>query len=314
MVLQDGSFFTKVVGVTFKNDDGSDRQSIIRNLVRNGELDEGAEVFFVPQPANPHDSNCILVKAGNGQTLGCLSREMAAKVAPQIRQGYTFKAYVTSLTGGDIGYAYGINLRIERYKKQETTQIFAKSKSEERIQSTSSSNSFFSDNAKVQQLYQRALNGDVVAQHNMGGCYMEGVGVNKDPSKAAYWFRKAAENGFVDAQDNLGLMYLKGEGVEQNDEEAISWFLLAASSNSADAQNNIGCCYMSGVGVDINPSNALTWWRMAADQGHPAALYNLGRAYIEGEIVEENAKLGFDYMLRSAEKGHQPAIEFIKSL
>jgi len=116
MVL-DASFHTKIVGVTFKNDDGSDRQRIIRNLARSGELEEGTELFFVPQPDNPYDSNCVLVKAGNGQTLGTLSREMAAKIAPQIRQGYTFRVHVSTQTGGDIGYAYGVNIKVDRYKK-----------------------------------------------------------------------------------------------------------------------------------------------------------------------------------------------------
>ena len=116
--MMDGSFYTKVVGVTFKNDDGSDRQRIIRNLSRDGELEERTELFFVPQPTNPYDSNCILVNSGNGQTLGTLSRDVAAQVSPQIRQGYMFKAYVSAQTGGDIGYAYGINIKVERYKPE----------------------------------------------------------------------------------------------------------------------------------------------------------------------------------------------------
>lgn len=115
MVL-DGSFHTKIVGVTFKNEDGSDRQRIIRDLIRNEELEEGTELFFVPQPTNPYDSNCILIKAANGKTLGSLSKELAATISPQIQQGYTFKVYVSSYTGGDIGYAYGVNIKVERYK------------------------------------------------------------------------------------------------------------------------------------------------------------------------------------------------------
>ena len=44
-------------------------------------LEEGTELFFVPEPTNPYDSNCIQVRAANGQTLGNLSRDMAAKVS-----------------------------------------------------------------------------------------------------------------------------------------------------------------------------------------------------------------------------------------
>lgn len=115
-LVPDLSFHTKIVGVTFKNDDGTDRQRIIRNLTRNGELEEGTELFFVPQPTNPYDNNCILVNTSTGQTLGTLSKEMAATIAPQIKQGYTFKVHVSAQTGGDIGYAYGINILVERYR------------------------------------------------------------------------------------------------------------------------------------------------------------------------------------------------------
>jgi len=63
--------------------------TFLRNLTRNGELEEGTELFFVPQPTNPYDNNCILVNTSTGQTLGTLSKEMAATIAPQIKQGYS---------------------------------------------------------------------------------------------------------------------------------------------------------------------------------------------------------------------------------
>ena len=116
-----GSFHTKVVGVTFKNDDGSDRQRIIRDLNKSGLLSEGTELDLIPQPDNPYDSNCIRVVAKNGQQIGCLSRDVAAKVAPMMKQGVVYKAFVTVQTGGDVGFAYGVNIRIETYEKEEAT-------------------------------------------------------------------------------------------------------------------------------------------------------------------------------------------------
>ena len=38
-----------------------------------------------------------------------------------------------------------------------------------------------------------AEQGDADAQCNLGQCYAEGVGVDKDPAEAVKWFRKAAE-------------------------------------------------------------------------------------------------------------------------
>ena len=60
------SYHTKIVGVTFKNDDGSDRQRIIRDLTRNGMLSIGTELQLIHDPTNPYDKNCIRVVAMNG--------------------------------------------------------------------------------------------------------------------------------------------------------------------------------------------------------------------------------------------------------
>lgn len=316
----DGCFSTKVVGVTYPNEDGSDRQTIIRNLIGRGELQAGTELFFIPQPTNRYDPNCILVNARNGQTLGCLSREMAAVVAPQIRQGCSFKVIVSSVTGGGMGYSYGINLRAERNtpasKREPAKQFSHGSYSAVSTEGAyiPSVNDIVSSNPQIQELFHQAMQGDMAAQHNMGGCYMEGVGVTKDPVKAVYWFRKAAEQGSLSAQDNMGLFYLNGIGVRQDNDEALSWFILAANQGYADSQNNMGCCYMGGVGVNVNPGMAIIWWERAAKQRHPAALFNLGLAYLDGNGVEKSIGKALQYIVESSKEGHQPAIDFLDSL
>lgn len=114
------SFHTKVVGVTYNNDDGSDRQRIIRDLIKDGTLAYDAELLLIPEPTNPYDRNCIRVVASNGQQIGNLSREVAARVAPQMSAGSVFRAYVSSHSGGDAGFSYGINILVEQFKKQST--------------------------------------------------------------------------------------------------------------------------------------------------------------------------------------------------
>ena len=78
------SYYTKVVGVTFMNDDSSDRQRIIRDLSRNGLLNIRGELRLIHEPTNRFDPNCIQVVAMNGQQIGCLSKEQAAVVAPDM--------------------------------------------------------------------------------------------------------------------------------------------------------------------------------------------------------------------------------------
>ena len=50
----------------------------------------------------------------------------------------------------------------------------------------------------------RAEQGDAEAQFNLGFCYDDGRGVEKDYGEAVKWYRKAAEQNFAPAQFNLG--------------------------------------------------------------------------------------------------------------
>lgn len=101
-------FYTKLAGVTH---DG--RQTIIRNLYRTGELDTGTELILQREPNNPYDSFAVAVLTPNGQNIGYLPKDTARQVSININSGMTYRAYVSAVTGGDVGYAYGVNLRIE---------------------------------------------------------------------------------------------------------------------------------------------------------------------------------------------------------
>ena len=45
--------------------------------------------------------------------------------------------------------------------------------------------------------------GNAEAQYDLGACYYDGSGVERDKTKAIQWFKKAAEHGNKDAQKNL---------------------------------------------------------------------------------------------------------------
>lgn len=102
------TFHTKLAGVTH---DG--RQGIIRNLHRMGELDTGTELVLQREPSNPYDSFAVAVLTKSGQNIGYLPKDTARQVSININSGMTYRAYVSAVTGGDAGYAYGVNLRIE---------------------------------------------------------------------------------------------------------------------------------------------------------------------------------------------------------
>ncbi len=74
----------------------------------------------------------------------------------------------------------------------------------------------------------KALEGDAEAQINVGEIYEKGLGIAPDFTKAATWYRKAAEQGNSQAQINLGYLYEKGLGVEQNLISALNWYRKAS--------------------------------------------------------------------------------------
>ena len=77
------------------------------------------------------------------------------------------------------------------------------------------------------------------AQYFLGRMYAQGQGVDKDPAKAAEWYRKAAEQGVADAQYRLGALYETGEGVPLDQEYAHGWFAVAAHLGNGKAQGGL---------------------------------------------------------------------------
>jgi len=58
----------------------------------------------------------------------------------------------------------------------------------------------------------------------------------QDYTKAAQWYRNAAEQGLAEAQYILGAMYANGQGVSRDDKEAEKWYHKAAEQGLAEAQ------------------------------------------------------------------------------
>lgn len=106
-VLED--FYTKVVGVTFNNDDGTSRQNIIKNCKA------GEDIIFKPLPTEKYP-DAIGVFNKRGQQLGHLSQGVAAEI--KNKYGYNpMSVTISDITGGG-DLSYGCNLHIIVYEKQ----------------------------------------------------------------------------------------------------------------------------------------------------------------------------------------------------
>ena len=145
------------------------------------------------------------------------------------------------------------------------------------------------------------------AQFNLGYCYANGVGVEKDTAEAVKWYRKAAEQGFANAQNHLGNHYADGEGVEKDFVEAFLWYRKAAEAGNAVAQYNLGNSYYVGEGVEKDIAQAASWYRKAAEQGYAMAQFNLANSYANGEGLAKDFVQAVKWYRIAASQGHDMA-------
>jgi localization factor PodJL len=87
--------------------------------------------------------------------------------------------------------------------------------------------------------YEKAASqGNIKAMHNLGVLLAQGD--QPDHNGSARWFAAAANRGVKDSQYNLALLYEGGLGVEKDPAEALFWYLAAARQGDNDASNKAG--------------------------------------------------------------------------
>jgi TPR repeat protein len=86
----------------------------------------------------------------------------------------------------------------------------------------------------VAEVEERALEGDEVAQHQLGRCYFHGRGVAQNHVEAHVWDKKAAKRGYAPAQFDLAGYYVGLSGthpwnVEKGAQATAEWWYLKAA-------------------------------------------------------------------------------------
>jgi TPR repeat protein len=163
------------------------------------------------------------------------------------------------------------------------------------------------ENYQVQNLKQRALQGNAIAQFTLGSCYANGRGVVRDYAEAAKWYRLSAEQGCAAAQNRLGVCYSRGLGVAHNYAEAVAWYCKAAEQGNAFAEDNLGACYSSGHGVARDFTKAVKWYRLSAEQGNAVAQNHLGVCYYNGRGVVRDYAEAVKWYRKAAAQGNVAA-------
>ena len=126
----------------------------------------------------------------------------------------------------------------------------------------------------------------------------------QDDAEAAKWYRKAAEQGLAQAQLNLGECYRNGEGVDRDASEAVNLYRKAAAQGHAGGQCNLGLCYCRGVGVTNDYVEAYKWLSLASAQGDEFAKRNKSflAQHMTPEQIAKGARLAREFKPSSAPK------------
>ncbi len=120
--------YSKIAGVTMKNDHNQDIQRLLPTLKSNDKL------TFIREPNNSYDKNAIKLYVNNIH-IGYVKGELAKTVAPIIDNGGSVYGYVTKITGGNDGKDYGCNYKITAFERASSNNVI-----------TNDSKSIISDN------------------------------------------------------------------------------------------------------------------------------------------------------------------------
>jgi uncharacterized protein len=153
-----------------------------------------------------------------------------------------------------------------------------------------------------QTLLARAKRGDPEAEWGVADRYADGckdkrgnITVRRSATKAAQWFRRAAEHGSSPAQNTLGVLLGNGHGTRKNVEEALSWLRKAFQSGNLCAAQNIAMTYRENG----DSKAAIKWFRKAGEAGDGDALIQLGIHYYWGKGIRRNPRAAIQCFRRA---------------
>lgn len=114
-------YFTKVVGATYKNDDGSSRQGIIQSCK------SGERLNFTHDENNAYDKYAVMVCRENGEQLGFVKTDMGREVVQRSHSGHGYTVFITNITGGEgKKKTLGVNLLVVVSKPDAPTDSLQK--------------------------------------------------------------------------------------------------------------------------------------------------------------------------------------------
>ena len=146
-----------------------------------------------------------------------------------------------------------------------------------------------------------AQKGDAHCQKELGFCYVQGYGVEKNSSVGYQWMEKAANKDgeaqiWVAAyQVKQGLSCMKAMDGPKHYAMAYAWFEKAANNGNAEGRLWVGRCYENGWGVPVDPAKALAMYKKAAKKNNVEAYTEAARFYFQGVATRVDYAAAAEY-------------------
>ena len=161
----------------------------------------------------------------------------------------------------------------------------------------------------------RAQQNDPAAMTLLGEIYAQGLGVGRDDSKAAQWYKMAAAKGDRDALFALAMFNFQGRATTKNLEEAARLLEAAAKLGHAGAAYDLGLLYLQGQQFPQDIKRAGELFALAAEGGNSEAQYALATLYKEGRGVPKDMRKAMLLMQQASVAGNLDAmVEFAIAL
>lgn len=149
--------------------------------------------------------------------------------------------------------------------------------------------------------------GKLQRELRLGGDYLAGRGVPRDPAQAAYWYRKAADQGDPGAQNEIGFFYSIGLGVGADQAEAVKWYERAMAGGCAEAKLNLAVAYLKGTGIRQDARQGIDLLQQLVKKNDPVAEDYLGLVYYLGVGTRSDKVMAEKFFLRAAKQHNAPA-------
>ncbi len=126
--------------------------------------------------------------------------------------------------------------------------------------------SYSKDTSRFVYWYERAnIANNSFAKMRLGDCYLYGTGTEQSNEKALSLYEQSAISGCALAQYELAnFYYTRNKLVEKDDSKAVYYFDLAAKKDHVPAQMLLASCYENAFGCEKNINNAVFWYERAA--------------------------------------------------